>query len=295
MGKKHRNKAPKTINQTPKQPRINALVDVVWPVYGQYPSLIKSMYSVEVAAQGIPYKAYLVDDCSKDYAEVGENFYREVKQLAYFGGVQIHKQNQGYGKTVNDAAILGTSKYILVMTTDVYLTEGSLKIMVDHLENNPQLGIIAPKLLFPPDSKDPQRPANKIQHIGIVYNIMLQPYHLCSGWDDGHPITQQVRDVNSVTGACFLIRRNLWQHLKGFSLEYGKGTFEDLDLCLRTAMLGMGIRVLPQAVGFHQANLSVIAAGEGYPMDRNARIFAAKFEGIIPYDDWLHCGLYNNE
>lgn len=131
------------------------------------------------------------------------------------------------------------------------------------------------------------------QHIGIVYNILLQPYHLCSGWEGNHPITEQVRDVNAVTGACFLIRRNIWQQLKGFALDYGKGTFEDLDLCTRVRMMGYGIRVLPQAVGYHQANLSVMAAGEGYPMDRNARIFAAKFETIIPYDDWLHSGIYD--
>jgi GT2 family glycosyltransferase len=147
-------------------------------------------------------------------------------------------------------------------------------------------------MLFPLESTDPKRPAGKIQHVGIVYNILQQPYHLYSGWDGNHPATQQVRDVNAVTGACFLIRRNLWQNLKGFSLDYGKGTFEDLDLCTRTRMSGFSIRVLPQAVVYHQANLSVIAAGEGYPMERNAQIFKAKFGEVIPYDDWLTAGLY---
>jgi GT2 family glycosyltransferase len=287
-----RNRNKKTKTEEVKYPKINALIDIVYPVYGQYQSFNKSLGSIADAVADIPWKLYVTDDCSKDYETTGKILYQQLKTLPNLGSLQIHKENMGYGKTVNDAAMVGRAKYILVMTTDVYLTPNSVKIMVDHLEHNPQLAIISPKMLFPPDSQDPQRPAGKVQHVGIVYNVGLQPYHLYSGWDANHPVTNQVRDVNAVTGACFLIRRNVWQQLKGFALDYGKGTFEDLDLCTRVRMMGLGIRVLPQAIVYHYANLSVLAAGEGYPMDRNSKIFHAKFGDIIPYDDWLLTGLY---
>lgn len=268
-------------------------VDVVCPVYGRYDALDLSLASLEEAFQDISYKVYITDDASKDVDTVGSAYYKSLR-LTYnkLGGILQHKTNMGFGKSVNDAASLGSSKYILVLSTDVVLTPNAVKIMVDHMDANPQIGIIAPKLLFMPDSTDPQRPAGKVQHAGMAFDVNRKPEHLFLKWPADHPYVNQVRDVNAITGAVFLIRRNLFQGLKGFSTDYGKGGWEDMDLSIRVRMTGAVIRFLPQAVGYHYVGLSFLSQNEGYP-NRNESIFLAKFGDQIPYDNWLYWGPIN--
>lgn len=279
MGKKNKEKRAPIFN----------MVDIVYPVYGQYPAFETSLRTLPDALQDVSYKVYVTDDCSPDYEAAGKEFYKTHS----FASAKVFKQNSGYARAVNSAAQEGTAKYILIMSTDVFLKAGSVKIMVEHLAANPDIGIISPKLLFPPNSKDGSRPANKIQHAGMVFDVNKRPYHLFAGWPEDHPFVNQVRDVNIVTGACFLIRRSLWHQMKGYSLDYGKGTFEDMDLCIRVRMAGYKIRWLPQAEGYHVANLSVIGAKEEFPLGRNYDIFKAKFGDIIPYDDFLFAGYIN--
>jgi GT2 family glycosyltransferase len=276
-----------------KVKRFETTVDVCYPVYGRYDALDASMTSLENAFGDITYKIYITDDASKDLDPTGNAYYRNLRQNAgKVAGILNHKTNMGFGKSVNDAVNLGSSRYILVISTDVVLTDNAVKIMVDHLDANPDIGIIAPKLLFPLTSTDPRRPAGKVQHAGMAFDVNRTPEHLFLNWPSDHPYVNQVRDVNAITGAVFLIRRNLFQGLKGFSIDYGKGGFEDVDLCIRVRMAGKSIRFLPQAVGYHYVGLSFLSNNEGYP-DRNKSIFLAKFDNIIPYDNWSFWGPIN--
>jgi len=276
-----------------REKRIETQVDVCYPVYGKYDALDVSMASLENAFADITYKVYIVDDASKDLNTIGNEYYKNLRQTpGKIAGILQHKTNTGFGRSVNDAANLGSSKYILVISTDVVLEPEAVKIMVDHLDANPQIGIIAPKLLFPLNSTDPNRPAGKVQHAGMAFDVNRNPEHLFLSWPSDHLYVNQVRDVNAITGAVFLIRRNLFQALKGFSTDYGKGGFEDVDLCIRARMAGAIIRFLPQAVGYHYVGLSFLSANEGYP-ERNKAIFLAKFDSIIPYDNWSFWGPIN--
>jgi GT2 family glycosyltransferase len=150
-------------------------------------------------------------------------------------------------------------------------------------------------LLFFPNQNDPDRPAGKVQSAGLFFDATGEPYHPFSGWDENEPLVNVVRDVNATTGATFLIRRNVWQQLKGFSLDYGRGTWEDVDISFRTRLLGLKIRVLPQAVGFHYTNLSVLGDKQGFPLNHNRDIFKAKFAQIIPYDSWIQSGIFYDD
>jgi len=245
---------------------------------------------------GIPYKIYLTDDFSPTLETEGKAFYREAgikyRQIASIG---YHKSNQGFAKSCNDAGNLGSSKYILIHSTDVILMEDAVRIMYDHIENNPDIAIIAPKLLFFPNQNDPNRPAGMVQSVGLFFDANGEPYHSFSGWDDRHPLVNVVRDVNATTGAVFLIRRNVWQQIRGFALDYGRGTYEDVDISFRVRLLGHKIRILPQAVGYHYTNLSVLGDRQGFPLNHNHDIFKAKFQQIIPYDGWIQSGIFYDD
>jgi GT2 family glycosyltransferase len=266
-------------------------LDVSYPVYGEFDSLQQSINFLNDAIGNIEYKMYFCDDASPDFDPIGKEFYKTIKLNPRFGNVTYHKQNTGFARSSNDAISLGSSNYIMFMSTDIVMEPGSIKLMLEHMESNPQIGMIAPKLLFYPNSTDPNRPAGRVQSVGSFFDIGGNPYHPFMGWHPDHPLVNVVRDVNIVTGAAFLIRRSTWHKLGGFSLDYGKGYYEDIDLCLRLRMLGLTIRVLPQAVGYHYVNMSFQHNTEGLSMQKNGNILKAKFGDIIPYDDWILSGL----
>jgi GT2 family glycosyltransferase len=270
-----------------KQPRVKYDVDIVYPIYGQYQILGQSIENLKVACQNYKYRLYLTDDKAKEYDTHGLAFHKELKEREPNSIVTIHKKNEGFAKSVNDSAKLGDSKYILIINTDVILLDNAIDNMVKLLELNQSVGIVTPKLMFFPSGNDPMRPAGKIQHVGIMFDSFGNPHHAYSGWDSNHPMVNRIMDVNATSGACIMIRRDLWNKIGGFNPIYGKGAVEDLELSFECLLRGYRIVYLPHAQGYHFTNLSVLSAGETFPMQQNMMFFRSKYENKIPYDEYI--------
>ena len=78
---------------------------------------------------------------------------------------------------------------------------------------------------------------------------------------DGYQVAQQVRAVPAVTGACLLIRKELFHALGGFDERYPV-THGDVDLCCRVRASGLLVVVTPHARLLHFESLS-----RGYTQD----------------------------
>lgn len=284
MSKRKRGQGPISINSDKRD------IDVVIPVYSNFEVVEQTIKHLNANSPGIKFGIYLVDDCSPDFNPKGRDFYERAKDFPNVIKVIRHMKNMGFPATVNDGVKEGNSKYILILNSDVYLMAGALEVLKIQLDANSDIAITAPVLSFFPDSPDPARPAGKVQHAGIVFDINGQPYHIFNGWSREHPFINVVRDVNAVTGACMLVRRSLFEEVGGFDPLYEKGTFEDVDLCLRFRMLGYKIRVLPQANGYHATGISAMKAN-GFPLARNSNLFRARFGDSIPYDDFIFAGM----
>jgi GT2 family glycosyltransferase len=76
--------------------------------------------------------------------------------------------------------------------------------------------------------------------------------------------------VASISGACFAVRRELWQRLGGFDDEYF-AYHEDVDLSLRCWLSGRTVRYVPAAVAFHHYAFSRHAQ-KMYLLERNRLI-----------------------
>ena len=59
--------------------------------------------------------------------------------------------NPGYGAGHNMAIrrVLNTSKYHFVLNPDIYFNPDDLKILIDYMENNPDVGQLMPKVTYP--------------------------------------------------------------------------------------------------------------------------------------------------
>jgi GT2 family glycosyltransferase/glycosyltransferase involved in cell wall biosynthesis len=288
-------KMAKTGNITPiKRKRgkrkIVEVLDIIIPVYGR-PDLLKDcLVSVKQATEGINTKIIIVDDCGPEKEQL-KQIYHSLN-----GAIQVlqNAKNSGFAATVNRGVAAGKGANILLLNTDVILETDAISIMLERLAKE-KVGIVGPRLLFPEDSIDPERPAGKIQHAGIAVNSRGRIVHPLVGWSADHPKANIERSVQAVTGACLMTRREVWKRVQTLYKQsgdptsgalnevYGQGTYEDIEYCFAARSEGYTVTYIPSAVGYHHVGAST---KNGYPLSRNEMIFNARCQTLLAWDEW---------
>jgi len=98
--------------------------------------------------------------------------------------------------------------------------------------------------------------AGKVQHAGVARNDEGVPYHPFLGWDADVPDVNTEREVNAVTGACYLVRRKVWDELGGWDPIFERGVYEDVDFCWQSRKHGYLVQYRPQACLYHYSSAS---------------------------------------
>lgn len=267
-------------------------LDIVIPVYGRADLLRKCLDSLDTT--GLHARIILVDDKGPQQQEL-DTVYQSLNGTSC---IIRHAQNQGFAKTVNDGIAAGNAPLVLVLNTDVELQPGAIQAMIQAMDE--KTGVVGPKLLFPLDSGDPHRPAGKVQHAGLGVNFQGQVIHLNIAWSADHPKVNEPKQLQAVTGACMLIRRQVFSDVMKFYRNggdptsgpfnevYGRGTYEDVEFCLVARENGWRVMYEPQAVGYHHVGASALQDKIAYPTGRNENIFRARCGQVIAWDDWKY-------
>lgn len=262
------------------------MLDIVIPVYGRFDLLEKCLDSIPLACQRHEYKIYVVDDNSPDGIPHTKNFLKNYPGVV----AMFNTKNSGFPYTVNKGAKEGKNKYIFLLNSDIVLSPGSLDIMLDRMEAEDNLGVLGMKLLFPPDTSPEDqliRPPGKVQHVGISFDIHMEPYHIFVGWSENNPKVNSINSVPAVTGAAFLTRRTLWKTLRGMDSVFGRGTFEDVDFCFKVRSIKYYVAVEIRAVATHYVGGSSVSSAQQrpFPLAENKQIFYNRWQGQIHWSD----------
>lgn len=281
-------------------------LDIIIPVYGRPDLLRECLQSLDIAAIDVDYQIYLVDDNSPDQVAMDllyNSLSSDIKILR-------NKENKGFPATCNRGVSCGTAKSVLVLNSDVTLQPGAVRTMLSRLwSDEPKgpitpdakapVGIVGPKLLFPDTANIPPEARGKVQHAGLTINAQGRPFHIQSGWSADNPRLNEPRAMQAVTGACMMIRREAWDtvaknyrragdpSMGAFNEIYGRGTYEDVELCFAARGNGYKIVYEPTAVGYHHVGASVMQDDKGYPLNRNHSIFTARCGHLLFWDEWL--------
>ena len=180
------------------------------------------------------YEVIVADDCSSD----------ETRNIAdYVQGITVVRQeeNQRFLKNCNSAAQRARGDFLLLLNNDTTVTEGWLPPLLE-LFDQPKVGIVGPKLLFP---------SGKLQEAG---GIIWQD---ASGWnygradDPSRPQYSYLRETDYVSGAALMVRRSLWQELGGFDETFVPAYYEDTDLCFSARQAGYKVLYQPASSVVH--------------------------------------------
>ena len=262
-----------------RKQKIKTLIDIVIPVHGRFDLLEKCLDALPKAFGDILYTVYIFDNgSSKEEANKFYSFWLEYENIH----VIRNQQNIGFPRACNQGAKRGNSPLIFFLNSDVILHEESGKELIKELDN-PKVGISGMKLIFPSE-KDRDlaklnpaiRPAERLQHIGLVADVKAQINHVFVGWEPNHRKVKAVHEVQFVTGAALLIRRNLFIKVGMFDEVYGHGTYEDVDLCMKVREIGYNI-VVSQATATHYTGATAEQIKQGFPLNKNHYLFIQKW------------------
>ena len=198
------------------------------------PSLIKFSKNADL---------YVADNASTDdsIAYIKEN-HPEIQ-------IVVNKENGGYAKGYNDALKKIDAPIYALVNSDIEVTENWLQPILEEFQNNPNTGIIQPKIL---DYKK----KNKFEYAGAAggyLDILGYPY--CRGriFNSLEKDKGQYNDtttINWASGACFFIKSDIFHALNGFDEDYFAHQ-EEIDLCWRASNLGYDIKYVGMATVYH--------------------------------------------
>lgn len=275
---------------------MEALIDVVIGTAGRFDMLDKCLNALYREAQTHPINLYLIDNGSPMQEKVVNQYlfaYSPGKDEK--GNVNWNTrrlpENMGFPYSANEGARMGKAPLIMFLSDDVELQSGALDRIIRDMDD-PHVGVVGIKTIFPPDSTAAGRPAGMVQHVGIALNIHADPIHPLIGWNPAHPKCNITRkDAFAVTGACFTIRRSLFEKAGMFNMVFGKGTYEDVDMCCRVRSMGAQIMIDTEALAYHYVGATMEKRQEPFALaENNARWKTAWLNapGILQWDEYKY-------
>ncbi len=204
--------------------------------------------SIKENVQRVAYEVIVVDNNSTDGSrEMLKDRFRDVKSVEM-------DHNAGFSKANNRGAQVAKGKYLLILNPDAIVCENALEKMYDFLEKERSVAVVGCKLLNPDGTL--QRSCGIFPNlqteffIRTFFNRLFPKSKLAGAYQLGSWDYSTVAEVDWVTGACLMIRKELFDQLGGFD-EQMYMYYEDVDLCYRVWRSGGKIYFLPDAAVYH--------------------------------------------
>ncbi len=162
------------------------------------------------------------------------------------------QDNLGFGKANNLAVKAARGKYLLFLNTDTILIERTPKFLWNYLEHNKDVGVISSRIVFQDGSY--QLSCGRLPNLfieffdKIKYSLDNKCHQTFSSIYDKRYST--IKEVGWVTGACMMMRRDVFEQLGGFDENFFM-YFEDKDICKRVKELGYQVVYYPKTSIIH--------------------------------------------
>ena len=224
-------------------------LSIVIPTYNAHEWIEQCIESIRLHRPGCDYEVLVVDDKSTDdTAAIVRDTFPKARLFS-------NDRNLGFGKTVNVGLRASAGAHILVLNNDTWMHEGALDAMIRYLDEHPDTGIVGPKVLSGNGSiqeqcrrRIPTPIAALLYFTGIAKMFPKSPKvagYLMTASDEN-----ATTEVDAVSGACLMVRRDVLNQIQGFDEEYYLYG-EDMDFCWRAKLAGWKVVYYPAATITH--------------------------------------------
>lgn len=222
---------------------MNNNVSVGIVTYNNQEKIKNAVYSIKQFTKKVDYKLYVFDNGSNDAT-------KSAVQNADLNAEFIENgKNLGFGKAHNLAIPLINSKYHAIVNPDIILNSDALSETVEYMENNPDVVLVVPKILFP-DGTEQKLPKLKPKFIYLLarrtpfFKTKAKEYIM-----EDVEITKPL-EIDQCTGCFMVIRTNVFKKLNGFDERFFM-YMEDADITLRAKQYGKTV-YLPHISVIHE-------------------------------------------
>ncbi|MFH0937180.1 MAG: glycosyltransferase family 2 protein [Candidatus Daviesbacteria bacterium] len=184
-------------------------------------------------------------------------------------------ENLGFAKGNNFGIQKASGNFLVFLNPDTTLTEDNcLLLLKEVLEQNPEYGIIGPKLIYP-NGKTQLTVRNLPTAFRAFAEYILG---IKRAYDFYEPKCERFCEVESVVGACMMIPKKLFEEIRGFDKRFFM-YFEDLAICKTVKEKGYKIGYFPEVAVKHIVGQS----GRQQPTSEFLISSAKKYHGVFKY------------
>lgn len=200
-------------------------------------------YLPSVVKHSGPHKIYLVDNGSTDdsLSFLKENF-PQIELISF-------KENHGFCGGYNRAIKMIDAEYVVLLNTDVEVTENWIDPILQKFEADPDIRAIQPKILS-------HRDKDRFEYAGAAGGFIdIMGYPFCRGRifetlekDEGQ--YNDAKDIFWASGSCLFIHQATYMDLGGLDEDFF-AHMEEIDLCWKIWNAGYKVHYCPQSTVYH--------------------------------------------
>lgn len=267
---------------------------IIIVTYGQWPLTEQCLRSLERALGdrlGRDWEIVVVDNNSPDETP------RRLSEWSDRIRVELLPENLNFAGGCNHGAGIAQGDVLIFLNNDTEVAAGALEALAEQVRA-PGIGAAGCRLLFPDGT---------VQHAGVAFyrNPNLggrpMPQHAFHHHAGELPATRATFETDSVTSACFAVRRDAFFEVGGYETRYVNG-LEDIDLCLKLRVAGHTIVYRGDIDVLHREGASrgsgdaLFATPEKLAtMAANDQLFISRWSEHLDQDDDLAAAVWDAE
>jgi GT2 family glycosyltransferase len=241
----------------PEQPEVSIII----PIYNQLEVTMACLESLVRHAGTTLFEVIVIDDNSDAHVRETLSLIRGLRLFS-------NESNQGFVLNCNRGAAEARGRYVLFLNNDTEVTAGWLEAMLGTFTRFTDAGLVGAKLVYPD---------GRLQEAGGILWADGSAWNYGNGDDPTKPEYNYVRRTDYCSGACIMLRRQLFAQLGGFDERFIPAYCEDSDLAFQVRAAGYQVYYQPHAVVIHhegKSNGTSTADGiKKYQTTNSAKLF----------------------
>ncbi len=237
--------------------------------------ILEALGSIFHTVHDYEFEVVVVDNGSEDGSPEA---IREVFPQAHS---IFNEENLGFARATNQALAQAAGRYIFLLNSDAKLKEGAVQALVTFMDDNPDVGIAGGQLVNADGSRQ-----NSIAPFPSLATELLNKRLLRTLFPKRYPGKERDYsipiDVDSLVGACIIVRRQAIEEVGGFDEGYFF-FMEETDWCFRMRDKAWRVCFVPQAQILHLQGASAAMAKTEAKIEfyRSRYRFFAKWRGRL--------------
>ena len=236
---------------------LNPKVTVVVVTYNSENEIIGCVDSINQSSE-IEVEVIIIDNLSNDNTP---SIVSEIADRCANVKTILNQENVGLAKANNQCLNISNGDYILILNPDTAIDKKAINSMANYLDKNNEVGVVGCQNIF-----EDGKPHTSFHSNWTIFHVLLWrlfPYGIVRNLYDNLS-TYKEKDVMFVSGACLMIRKDLFVGIGGYDEKLFLTVEDAADLCIRVKNNGFRTVFYPEATVMHIGGRSGASSGSGF-------------------------------